>query len=88
MRAASAGAAVARARYNTGSRSTADRGLDFTTEADVETERAIRDVLAELRPGDAIVGEELGSSGDGPAGGWSIRSAARSTSLPACPCSP
>ncbi|GAA5085665.1 inositol monophosphatase family protein [Microbacterium yannicii] len=65
VRAASAGAAVARARYNTGSRRTADRGLDFTTEADVETERTIRDVLAELRPGDAIVGEELGSSGDG-----------------------
>lgn len=65
MRAASAGAAVARARYNTGSRRTADRGLDFTTEADVEAERAIRDVLAQLRPGDAVVGEELGSSGDG-----------------------
>ncbi|MDF2580670.1 MAG: inositol monophosphatase [Microbacterium sp.] len=65
VRAASAGAAVARARYNTGSRRTADRGLDFTTEADVETERAIRDVLAQLRPGDAVVGEELGASGDG-----------------------
>jgi histidinol-phosphatase len=33
------------------------------TEADVAVERALRDVLARERPGDAILGEELGASG-------------------------
>ena len=42
----------------------AQSGVDFTTDADVESERAIRAVLSELRPGDAIVGEELGASGE------------------------
>jgi myo-inositol-1(or 4)-monophosphatase len=64
IRAGLAGAAVARSRYGTGSRRVAHAGVDFTTEADVETERVIRAVLSELRPGDAIVGEELGASGD------------------------
>jgi len=40
---------------------------DLVSEADVEAERAIRDVLARRRPGDALVGEEgsdvAGSSG-------------------------
>lgn len=64
MRAGLAGAAVARSRYRTGSRRVAEVGVDFTTEADVDTERAVRAVLSQLRPGDAIVGEELGASGD------------------------
>ena len=42
----------------------AQAGVDFTTEADIETERAIRAVLSELRPRDAILGEELGATGD------------------------
>ena len=36
--------------------------LTPVTEADTAVERALRDRLAELRPGDAIVGEEYGSS--------------------------
>jgi myo-inositol-1(or 4)-monophosphatase len=64
MRAGLAGAAVARSRYGTRSRRVSQAGVDFTTEADVETEQAIRAVLSELRPGDAILGEELGASGD------------------------
>ena len=64
IRAAAAGAVVARSRYGTESRRVAQSGVDFTTEADVESERAIRAVLSELRPGDAIVGEELGASGE------------------------
>ncbi len=38
---------------------------DLVSEADVAAEKAIRDVLARLRPGDAILGEEGGESGDG-----------------------
>ncbi|WP_413353611.1 inositol monophosphatase family protein [Microbacterium sp. 1P06AB] len=34
------------------------------TEADLATERAIRDLLAAERPGDGIFGEEYGTSGD------------------------
>jgi histidinol-phosphatase len=39
--------------------------LTPVTEADRAVELAIRDVLAESRPGDAVVGEEYGSSGSG-----------------------
>ena len=63
VRAAYAGAAVALAGFGSGSRRVSDAGLDFTTEADIATERAIRAVLSDLRPGDAIVGEELGADG-------------------------
>lgn len=42
---------------------TGDRpGFDPVTEADRAAERAIRDLLAELRPHDAILGEEYGES--------------------------
>ena len=64
MRAALAGAEVARSRYATKSLRVTQAGVDFTTEADIESERAIRAVLSELRPGDAILGEELGASGE------------------------
>ena len=64
MRAALSGAAVVRSRYGTKPLRVAQTGVDFTTEADVETDRAIRAVLSELRPEDAIVGEELGTSGE------------------------
>jgi myo-inositol-1(or 4)-monophosphatase len=64
VRAALAGAAVARSRYGTRSRRVAEAGVDFTTEADIETERAVRALLVELRPEDAILGEELGATGD------------------------
>jgi myo-inositol-1(or 4)-monophosphatase len=38
---------------------------DLVSEADVEAERAIRRVLGELRPQDAILGEEGGATGHG-----------------------
>jgi myo-inositol-1(or 4)-monophosphatase len=38
---------------------------DLVSDADVAAESAIRSVLAERRPGDAILGEEGGASGDG-----------------------
>lgn len=41
----------------------AKAGLDFATDTDVAAERAVRAVLAAARPGDAVVGEELGASG-------------------------
>jgi myo-inositol-1(or 4)-monophosphatase len=38
---------------------------DLVSEADVAAEAAIRELLARRRPGDAILGEEGGASGDG-----------------------
>ncbi|WP_105566523.1 inositol monophosphatase family protein [Microbacterium halophytorum] len=46
------------------SRTKADR--THVTEADLAAERAIRDLIAEERPGDAIFGEEFGASADAP----------------------
>lgn len=37
-------------------------GFDPVTEADRESERAMRDILAQMRPADAILGEEFGAS--------------------------
>jgi myo-inositol-1(or 4)-monophosphatase len=39
---------------------------DPVSEADVAAERAIREVLARRRPGDRVLGEEGGATGDGP----------------------
>ena len=39
---------------------------DPVTVVDTETERLVRDLLAELRPGEAILGEEGGGPADGP----------------------
>ena len=36
------------------------------TDADRAVERALRELLGERRPGDSVVGEEYGESGDGP----------------------
>lgn len=63
MRAAAAGAAIARGWFGRHLGRVRDAGVDFTTDADVETERAIRATLGKLRPEDAILGEELGRSG-------------------------
>lgn len=62
--AAEAGAAVVRARYGGTLVRHAKEGTDFATDADLAAERAILDVLARERPGDLVVGEELGASGD------------------------
>lgn len=37
----------------------------FVTEADLAVERAVRDLLAERRPGDGVLGEEYGTEGSG-----------------------
>ena len=42
----------------------ADSGI--VTEVDLAIEQAMRELLGRARPGDAIVGEEYGSTGDGP----------------------
>ena len=62
--AARAGAAVARAHFGAETRHYDHDGVDFSTDADIEAEHAIRAVLSEHRPQDAIVGEELGQSGE------------------------
>ncbi|MGA7148463.1 MAG: inositol monophosphatase family protein [Microbacterium sp.] len=64
LRAALAGAEVARRRYGADNRRFEHEGADFSTEADIEAERAIRAVLMDLRPTDAVVGEELETTGD------------------------
>ena len=64
VRAARAGAAVARAYFGAESFHIDHAGVDFTTEADIEAERAIRAVLTEHRAEDGIPGEELGASGE------------------------
>jgi myo-inositol-1(or 4)-monophosphatase len=60
--AAQAGAAVVRSRYGGSLSRIAKGALDFATDADVEAERAITDVLRAARPDDGILGEELGGS--------------------------
>ncbi|MBT2378775.1 hypothetical protein J7E90_15825 [Streptomyces sp. ISL-111] len=64
---ARAGADVVRGLY--GRRLTRiDKGAgDFATAADVAAEEAVLDVLRAARPGDAVLGEEGGQQGAGPA---------------------
>ena len=62
--AAEAGAAVVRARFGTALTRLEKSTMDFATDADVEAENAILNVLRAVRPTDAYLGEELGSSGD------------------------
>jgi myo-inositol-1(or 4)-monophosphatase len=47
-------------------------GDDFATDADLDAERAILDVIAAARPGDARVGEETGSVGGSAARRWLV----------------
>lgn len=65
--AARAAAAELRARY--GRRQSGVRSksgpTDLVSDADLAAESAIRSVLAERRPGDSILGEEGGATGDG-----------------------
>jgi myo-inositol-1(or 4)-monophosphatase len=67
QQAAEAAAAELRSRF--GERAQGVRAkstpTDLVSDADVAAESAIRAVLAEQRPGDAIVGEEGGASGEG-----------------------
>jgi myo-inositol-1(or 4)-monophosphatase len=61
--AAAAGAAEVRQRYGGPLVRHAKEGTDFATSADLASEAAIRAVLAEHRPGDAMIGEEAGRTG-------------------------
>ena len=58
--AARAAGAVLLERYEAGARGvqTKSSATDLVSEADIEAERVIRDLLAQRRPDDAIVGEE------------------------------
>jgi len=62
--AAEAGAAVVRARFGQHLDRYAKSGQDFATAADIESEKAILDVLRSARPADAVLAEESGHSGD------------------------
>lgn len=63
LTAAQAGAAVVREMYG-GRLARFDKSAgDFATEADLAAEKTIVDVLRAARPGDAVTGEESGSSG-------------------------
>jgi myo-inositol-1(or 4)-monophosphatase len=65
--AAQAGAAMVRARFG-GELARFDKGGgDFATEADIEAEKAILDVLTAARPGDTVLGEETGRTRPGDA---------------------
>jgi myo-inositol-1(or 4)-monophosphatase len=63
-----AGAAVVRAKFGGGLARFDKGGGDFATEADVEAERSILEVLRAARPGDAVHGEEGGRTGAAGAG--------------------
>jgi myo-inositol-1(or 4)-monophosphatase len=63
--AARAGAAEAAAGYRTSVERHGKGGIDFATEADLASERAVRATLREHRPDDAVVGEEYGADGTG-----------------------
>lgn len=62
--AALAGSVVVRARYGKTLERFDKSGVDFATDADIATEKAILQVLQLERPTDAFIGEELGASGD------------------------
>jgi myo-inositol-1(or 4)-monophosphatase len=67
--AASAGAGVVRSKYGTAVGRYAKSPTDFATDADLEAERVVVDLIRLARPADAIVGEEYGAGGsDRPAG--------------------
>lgn len=61
--AARAGAEVARASWRTPVARHGKGGIDFATDADLAAERAVREVLRERRPDDAVTGEEYGDDG-------------------------
>jgi myo-inositol-1(or 4)-monophosphatase len=62
-RAASAGADVLRRRYGGELTHFAKSARDFATEADLESEQAVREVVAAAFPDDAFLGEEGGLTG-------------------------
>ncbi|MFC7497397.1 MULTISPECIES: inositol monophosphatase family protein [unclassified Nocardioides] len=63
LAAALAGAAVVRERYGTPQERFAKSDTDFATATDIDAEAAILAVLREVRPDDALRGEESGLTG-------------------------
>ncbi|MEV4278952.1 inositol monophosphatase family protein [Actinoplanes xinjiangensis] len=63
--AAEAGAAVVRSHYGSSLARLPKEGDDFATVADIEAEKAILAILRDARPGDVVLGEESGRTGDG-----------------------
>jgi myo-inositol-1(or 4)-monophosphatase len=63
IEAAEAGATVVRKRYGATVSRYDKSPTDFATEADLEAERAVLEVLRAARPADAVIGEEYGASG-------------------------
>ena len=61
--AATAGAVQVRQQYGGPLVRHAKEGTDFATSADLASEEAIREVLTDQRPGDAMIGEEGGRTG-------------------------
>lgn len=61
--AAEAGAEVLRSLFGTPLHRYAKIGTDFATQADLEAERAITEVIRSARPDDAVIGEEFGATG-------------------------
>ncbi len=61
--AAEAGAAVVRRMYGAAMSRYDKSPTDFATEADLEAERAILEVMNAARPDDAVIGEEYGATG-------------------------
>lgn len=59
-----AGTAVVRQSYGAALTRHAKSATDFATDADIDAERAIVDVITASRPDDAVEGEESGRSGD------------------------
>ena len=62
LAAAEAGAHVVRAAYGGTLSRHAKSGLDFATNADLDAEQAIVEIIAAARPHDARIGEETGAS--------------------------
>ncbi|MFT4212410.1 MAG: inositol monophosphatase family protein [Microbacterium sp.] len=66
LRLADAADAVAMARFDAADLEVqAKPDASFVTDADLATERAIRDILTVERPADGVLGEELGRAGSG-----------------------
>jgi histidinol-phosphatase len=64
---ADAADAITLARFRAGDLAVESKpDLTPVSDADLAVEQAVRDRLAQARPGDAVLGEEHGSSGDGP----------------------
>jgi myo-inositol-1(or 4)-monophosphatase len=61
--AAQAGADVVRRKYGSPLTRRYKASTDFATDADIEAEQAIRDLVCAARPGDAFLGEEGGAAG-------------------------